>query len=127
VETTKVLLLVRIQFAQGIKQAASAENFGAKLSAICAGFQELLQQYGNSHIAVAGRRSSLSIPARKHVVGGAADSINGVPNAHSHTRTKNQCNGFRFRRNENLTGMKKMSIRRRCITSLGGRRRREVG
>src|SRR5258707_765823 len=56
VAASKVLLFVRIQFAQGIKQAAPAENLGAQLCTICADSEKLLQQYGNGHITVARRR-----------------------------------------------------------------------
>jgi hypothetical protein len=38
--------------AEGIEQAAPSEDLGAKLTAIRTGFVELLQQNGNSHIAI---------------------------------------------------------------------------
>src|SRR5947199_277586 len=40
VAASNVLLLVRIRFAQGIEQTASAKHFCAKLCAICAGFEK---------------------------------------------------------------------------------------
>jgi hypothetical protein len=42
---------------------------------------------------------------------GAADTVNGVPDAHSNARTEYESNGLRLCGNEDLTGMKKMSSR----------------
>src|SRR5437879_1628073 len=89
VSASNVLLLVRTRFAQGIEQTASAKHFCAKLCAIRACFEKLLQQYGNSHAAVARGRHASSIPTGQHVVGGAADGVNGIPDAYANTRTEN--------------------------------------
>src|SRR5256885_2652018 len=127
VAASNVLLLVRIRFAQGIEQTASAKHFCAKLCATCACFEKLLQQYGNGDAAIARGRHASSIPTGQHVVGGAADGVNGIPDANADARTENESNGFPFCRNENLTSMEKMRIRRTEFVRLGGQRGRENG
>src|SRR5437660_1199070 len=111
VAASKMLFFMRIRLAQGIEQAAATKYFCAKLSTIRARFEELLQQYGNGDTAVARGRHTSSIPTWQHIVGGAADGVNGIPDTYADARTENEGNGFPFCRNENLTGMKKVRIR----------------
>src|SRR5258708_709052 len=95
-------------FTHGIEQAPSAKHLGSKLSVACSCFQQLLQQYGNGYSAVSRRRYSRSIPARQQEVRRPTDGATLVPDAYSNERTKNENYGFRFRRNESLSGMKKV-------------------
>ena len=97
-----------------------------KLSAACSCFRQLLQQYGNGYSAVTRRRYSSSIPARQQEVRRSADGVNLVPDAYSNARTKNENYGFRFRRNEYLSGMQKVRIGT-GIAAFARRPRRENG
>jgi hypothetical protein len=54
VAASEVRFFSGTRFAQAIEQASSAEDQGAKLSAVCSGFEELLQQNRNGDITVAG-------------------------------------------------------------------------
>jgi hypothetical protein len=99
---------VRTRFAHGIEQTAATKDFGSQLSAIGTRFEKLLHQHGDSYVAVTRRRGSRSIPPRQEKVRRATDAMHRIPNAYANTRAKNRYDGFAFRRNENLAGMKKV-------------------
>src|SRR5580693_1600801 len=93
------------------------------MTAVCAGFEQFVQQYGNSYISVTRRGHASAVPVGQQEMSSSADRFEGIPYAYGHARTENDRNRLPFGRNEDLAGVEKMGAWRRWIQDFAGQLR----